>query len=130
MDAPAPVLALAADLLFAARIRGAAQAAGVAATTVNRPDDLVARAVAAPPRLVLVDLDARGDVAGAIRRLKGEAATASVPLVAFVSHVRTDAIADARAAGADRVVARSAFVRELPALMRRAAGGNEDAPEP
>ncbi|HET9985429.1 MAG TPA: hypothetical protein VFQ38_17640 [Longimicrobiales bacterium] len=124
------MLALAADLIFSARIRGAAQAAGVAAATVNRPDDLVARALAAPPRLVLVDLDARGDIAGAIRRLKADPATAAVPVVAFVSHVREDAIAGAREAGADRVMARSAFVRELPALLRRAAGGNEGAPEP
>jgi hypothetical protein len=43
-----------------------------------------------------------------------------VPVVAFASHVRADLIAEARAAGADRVLARSAFVAELPALVARA----------
>jgi hypothetical protein len=40
-----------------------------------------------------------------------------VNIIAFVSHVREDAIAAARSAGADRVLARSAFVRELNNLL-------------
>ncbi len=117
------VLALVADLIFAARIQGAARAAGTTVETLRSAADLLARAAAAPPRLILVDLDVRASSpAGVIARLKEEAATAEVPVVAFVSHVREDAIAEARAAGADRVMARSAFVRELPGLMEGIGG--------
>jgi hypothetical protein len=41
-----------------------------------------------------------------------------VELIAYVSHVREDLIAAARAAGADRVLARGAFSKLLPDLLR------------
>jgi CheY-like chemotaxis protein len=114
-----PVLAAAADLLFAARIRAAAEAAQTELRPVRAGDDIVALARASSARLVLLDLDARWlDAPVAIAALKGDPATAHIPVVAYVSHVREDAIAAARAAGADRVLARSAFVRLLPELLR------------
>lgn len=117
-NAEPAVLALVADLIFAARIRGAAGPAGARVETLRSAEALLERAAAERPRLILLDLDARGISAGVlISRLKEDPATADVPVVAFVSHVRQDAIAEARAAGADRVMARSAFVRDLPALL-------------
>jgi len=116
--APAPVLALAADLIFASRIRATATAAGATVQIVRSAEELVARARETAPRLVLVDLEARaGDAPGAIRELRAASETATVPIVAFASHVNREAIEAARAAGASRVLARSAFVRELPALL-------------
>jgi CheY-like chemotaxis protein len=113
-----PVLAVTADLLFAARIRAAAEQAGVALRLVRSGEDVVALAAEQQPRLLLLDLDARWlDAPAVIRALKGAAATAAIPVVAYVSHVREDAIAAARAAGAERVLARSAFVRLLPGLL-------------
>lgn len=117
MDAAGGVIAWAADLMSGARIRGAARAAGVEVTLVRGADDLVAAVAASSPRLVIVDLEARGDPVSAIARLKGDAATAAVPVLAFAPHVREDAIAAARAAGADRVLARGAFIRDLPRLV-------------
>ncbi|HEY8470908.1 MAG TPA: hypothetical protein VIL18_14750 [Longimicrobiales bacterium] len=112
------VLALVADLIFASRIRGAAAAQGVPVQVVRSADELLARARATPPRLVLVDLEARAaDPAGTIARLRATPEGAGVPIVAFGSHVNRDAIEAARAAGATRVLARSAFVRELPGLL-------------
>jgi DNA-binding NarL/FixJ family response regulator len=111
------VAALCADLIFAARIRGAAHAAGIEAHFAKNADELVARAAESNVRLVLVDLDARTDPVGAVTKLKSSGSV-HAPVVCFVSHVREEAIAAARAAGADRVMARSAFVRELPALLR------------
>jgi CheY-like chemotaxis protein len=114
-----PVVAAAADLLFAARIRSAAEAAGVPLVLVRGGEDVAGRAREARARLVLLDLDARWlDAPAIINGLKGEAATADIPVVAYVSHVREDAIAAAQMAGADRVLARSAFVRLLPELLR------------
>jgi CheY-like chemotaxis protein len=110
------VAAAVADLIFGARIRGAAAQAGVQVRFGRSMAELLD--VAAGARTVLLDLDARWlDAPAAIRALR--AAPMPPRVVAFVSHVRTDAIAAARDAGADAVLARSAFVKELPALLRR-----------
>ena len=112
-------VALVADLVFASRVRGEAAAAGVEVVTVSRADRMVDEVRRLRPRLALVDLGARGvDAAGVIRRLKSVAETAGVRVVAFRPHVEGDALKAAREAGADRVLARSAFVRDLPALLR------------
>lgn len=126
----ATVLALVADLLFDARIRAAAAQAGTAAVTVRRGDELVRRAREGRASLILVDVDAPGaDAAAAISRLKADPVTRGVRVVAYVSHVNTAATLAARAAGADRVLARSAFVRELPSLMRTLATGTTHSGE-
>lgn len=108
----APIAALVADLMFAARVRGAA----AGARTVHDGRALLPF-LGPSTRLVLIDLHARGalDAVGAARR-----AAAGATVVAFGSHVETDALQAARAAGADRVLARSAFVRELPSLVEEA----------
>ncbi|HEX7117498.1 MAG TPA: response regulator [Longimicrobiales bacterium] len=117
----APTLALVADLLFASRVRGAAEAAGVRVKTVRSVGELLDAAKEEMPRLILLDLDARGaDVPSLVRELKAEPSLAGVPVVVFGAHVRGDALRAARDAGADRVLARSAFVRDLPALLRGA----------
>lgn len=111
------VLAWAADLMSGARMRGAAQTSGTELRLVRGADELVTAAAADPPRLIVVDLEARGEPAAAIARLKGDPATAAIPVIAFAPHVREDAIAAARAAGAERVLARGAFVRDLARIL-------------
>jgi DNA-binding NarL/FixJ family response regulator len=112
------IVALAADLLFASRIRAAARAAGVDAVLFRSAEALLEAALARAPRRVLIDLDARGvDAPALIRALKADARTGASEVVGFVSHVNEAAIAAARDAGADRVLARSAFVRLLPSLL-------------
>lgn len=112
-------VALVADLMFASRVRGAATAAGVEARTVSRADALLEEARRRRPRVVLLDLEARGvDVAALVARLRADPVTSGVPIIAFGSHVNREALQGARDAGVDRVLARSAFVRELPELLR------------
>jgi CheY-like chemotaxis protein len=111
------VVAVTADMLFAARIRGTAEGVGVLVHFARNADDL--QRLAATARLILLDLDARWlRVDVVMRALRADPATAAVPVVAFVSHVRTAAMAEARQAGADRVLARSAFVKELQSLLQ------------
>lgn len=113
----APVVALAADLLFASRIRATAAAGGVRLRLVRTVEEALAVARAGAKRLIL-DLDLRnGDPIALLRTLRGDPVTAAIPVIAFVSHVREDRIAAARDAGATRVLARSAFVRELSQLL-------------
>lgn len=112
-------LALVADLIFASRIRGVAAAVGARVRTVGSASELLDAARTVPPRLIILDLDARGvDVAGLVEYIKSDPALAAIPVVVFGSHVEGARLRAAREAGAYRVLARSAFVRDLPALLR------------
>ena len=65
--------------------------------------------------LLLVDLDAAGAI-DAIERCRTMVPTPRI--VAFGPHVREDLLAEAREAGADEVLPRSAFVTRLPQLLQ------------
>lgn len=106
--APATV-ALVRDLMFATRIRSAAQDLNLPIRVLRDAADL---ACAGGLRLV-VDLNQDGaiDAAAAWR-----AATGGV-VIGFVSHVDVDTVRRAREAGIDQVMARSQFVKVLPDLL-------------
>lgn len=107
------------DLMFASRISSAAKAAGVEIRFARSPQAIADAVRAHAPRLVILDLNSRGiNPLAAVAALKGDAALSATPIVGFVSHVQADLIAQARAAGVDRVMARSAFVTELPQLLK------------
>jgi hypothetical protein len=114
------VVALIDDLMFLSRVREAARGLDVEVKVLRKPpeEDLP------DARLVLVDLDRFGDpeVLARVRGALGER-----PLVGFLSHVHADRARQAREAGCTRVLARSAFVQELPALLSAAAGGGPEA---
>lgn len=111
-------VALVADLIFASRIRGVADAVGVRVRTVGSASELLDAARSVSPRLIILDLDARGvDVPGLVERIKSDPALAAIPVVVFGAHVEGARLRAAREAGADRVLARSAFVRDLPDLL-------------
>jgi CheY-like chemotaxis protein len=83
---------------------------------------------AAGASLVLVDADDhRLPWVEALAGLREEPAFASLPVVAFVSHAHAEGIERARAAGASRVLARSAFVKELPQLVAAAVTAGRTA---
>lgn len=116
MTAPRPVHALVADLFFRARIETTASALGVPVAFARDRAELEA-GLGDGPALVLVDLGhAAADPPGAIAALKARDPAPAV--VAFGSHVDGPALAAAREAGADRVLARSAFTERLPDLLR------------
>ena len=110
-DAEKSVVALTADMIFAARIRGAAPHV-VLARDVK---DLLTRVAERKPDLVVLDMDRRGlDVRGTVEQLKA----AGIEVLCYVSHVREDLISQAREAGADTVMARGAFANQIGALLR------------
>ena len=53
-----------------------------------------------------------------IAAMKSDPALSSIPTLGYVSHVHTDVIAAARAAGIDEVLARSAFSERLGEILR------------
>jgi hypothetical protein len=105
------LFAVVTDIFFQARISAAARAADRTVTFVTTWDRLP-EAVAG--KTVLIDLDAALDVQAAITRLR---AAGAGEIVAFGPHVDTERRKAARAAGADRVLAKSKFTVELPRIM-------------
>ncbi|MDX1673540.1 MAG: hypothetical protein R3314_01965 [Longimicrobiales bacterium] len=103
------IVALVMDLMFASRVRGAAPEAVIA-----RSPAALLEAVGPGTRLVLVDLQAR-DALEALEGLRDR--PSEVRVVAWGPHVMEEALAAAREAGADEVLPRGAFVRQLPQLV-------------
>ena len=111
------LVALMDDLMFLSRIREAARGTGVEVKSVRSAAELLA-AARADARLVVVDAEtARVPWRDALAALLAEPETRDIAVIAFVGHERADLAEAARASGAGRVMARGAFVRELPALV-------------
>lgn len=109
MDPQPAVIALVRDLIFASRITATAQSLGTNVRLVRDAADLARNT----GRLLIVDLN----LAGAIEAATAWKGATGREVVGFVSHVDTDTIDRARAAGVDRVLARSRFVELLPQLL-------------
>jgi DNA-binding NarL/FixJ family response regulator len=114
----ARVLALVDDLFFQAKIVETAKHAGVDLGVCATPDALLGEMAKDPPRLVVVDLNARSRPVEALERIQSSARNA--PVVAFLSHVETDLAARARAAGLSAVMPRSQFARDLATILAAA----------
>jgi|SRR5687768_7488829 len=105
------------DLMFVSRIREAAKGSSVDVRTVRNLDALWA-AVREGATLVVLDLDSlRLPWADALRALSSEPELAGAASVGFAGHANEAAIRTAREAGCGRVLARGAFVQQLPALL-------------
>ena len=110
---PTPMLViLCRDLLLGSRITAAAQSAGVGFKVVRDAAKLAGQ----PGRRLIVDLNQDGavDAAAAWKTASGG------EVIGFVSHVDGATITQARAAGLDQILARSAFVQQLPSLVEGA----------
>ena len=74
--------------------------------------------------LVIVDLTLRsGDAVSLIRDLRAEEPGRPIPVLAFGSHVAVEVQKQALQAGASQVVAKSAFAKRLPQLVRQFVPG-------
>jgi CheY-like chemotaxis protein len=119
----ATVVAAVDDFFFASKLREAARQIGVELAFPADLQGVVEAVVSSGARLVLLDLN--GDTYSrldAVRALKADARTRGALTVGYLSHVMTDLKKAAEASGCDRVMARSAFVKELPRLLREASG--------
>jgi DNA-binding NarL/FixJ family response regulator len=119
----AAIVTLVDDLFFLAKIRETAKAVGVTVVTVD-PRRGAAAVAELQPQAIILDLNARSMSAlDWIKSLKSDVATSSIRIVGFVSHVQQQLIDEARTAGCDSVMARSAFTTQLPNLLRSLASG-------
>ena len=113
----ASLIALVEDLMFLSRVREAARGTGLEVRVARKTADVL-EAARAGAALLVVDLDSRRLPWGeAVTSLRSDPALGSLPVVGFLSHVNAEAAQAARAAGCTRVLARSAFVQELPGIL-------------
>jgi DNA-binding NarL/FixJ family response regulator len=109
------------DLLFSSKIRAAARQTGVDLTFARTAPEILQQARAVQPSLAIFDLNsAKTDPVATIASIKRDPALSSIRTVGFVSHVDTALISAARAAGADGVMARSAFAAQLADILTSA----------
>ena len=108
------VIALMDDLFFQMKLAETAKQLGVEVKVATSPEALQTL-LEPPPRLLIVDLNSRSQPIAAIQRLRAE--KNGVRVVGFLSHVQTDLAAQARAAGCDEVMPRSAFTQNLAKIL-------------
>ncbi len=106
------------DLLFSSKIRTVAKRAGVDVAFARTPLEILEQVRAARPPLVIFDLNcARCAPIDTISAIKRDPALSSTRTIGFVSHVDSATIDAAREAGADDVMARSAFAGSLAEIL-------------
>jgi CheY-like chemotaxis protein len=112
------VLAGVEDLLFRSKISETASSLGIEAAFPRNPRRLLEAVHESPPDLLILDLNsARFEPLALLRTIKSDEGTGDVSTVGFLSHVQKDLAIAAREAGCDRVIARSAFTKDLPRIL-------------
>ncbi len=116
------VLAVVEDLLFTVKIMDAAKRVGLDAQFVKSEEDLLEKAKERPA-LIILDLNTSlVQPLKLIATLKSDGDLKSISLIGFLSHVQGELKVAAQEAGANMVMARSAFSQNLQQILRRHAG--------
>lgn len=106
------------DLLFRSKISETAAQLGIEASFPRSPKKLEDALKGSPPDLLILDLNSsRFEPLELLQAVKSEEATRDVKTLGFLSHVQKDLAVAAKEAGCDRVMARSAFTRDLPKML-------------
>ena len=118
-DAGPTGILLSRDLIFTSKVTGTARELGHRVLVAGTSSLVLSMIEQLRPCVVFIDL-AAGDLVApeALLGYQGLAGPATA-FVAFGSHVDTEALAAARAAGCDPVMPRSKFSADLPELIRR-----------
>ena len=123
-QAPVPIsrkiLILLDNLFFAAKINSAAAQSNVQPVYAKTSAQALVLALTERPELIIVDLDeAKCAPMEFLTQLKRNNELQTIPTLGFVSHVNIGVQQQAREAGCDRVMARSAFDRNLLTLLNQ-----------
>ena len=106
------------DLMFKSKISETAATLGVEASFPRSPEKLLDAARTAPPGLLILDLaSSRFEPLDLLRTLGSDETLSGVPTVGFLPHVEKDLARAAKEAGCDRIMARSAFTKDLPKVV-------------
>lgn len=114
-----PIIAAVDDLFFVAKIRATAEAVGVRVRFSRSQQSAINEAREANPSLVIVDLQAKQfDPFMLCSTLKADPQLEGVRLLGFFSHVQTALMRQAKDAGYDFVLPRSAFSHRLAEILQ------------
>lgn len=112
------VVAAVEDLLFKSKILETANSLEIDAKFPRSPNKLLDALRDSPPDLLVLDLNSsRFEPLELLRTVKSDPELENLPTVGFLSHVQTDLALAARDAGCDRIMARSAFTKDLPKIL-------------
>lgn len=115
------ILYLAADLIWASKIKATAESLGLACRPVRNMEMLEARLADSPVRSLILDLDVAEMAMRMLGRVKGEASP-GIRVLAFGPHVAREELHAAKQAGADEVMTRGAFDHNMDQVLLRLAG--------
>jgi CheY-like chemotaxis protein len=106
------------DLIFSIKISTAAKQLGAAVYFERSRENVLRTVQEKRPSLVIFDLNSgRLRPVDTIAAIKQDPQLAGVKTLGYVSHVDSEAIAAARQAGVDQVLARSAFIARLAEIL-------------
>jgi len=117
------ILAVVDDLLFTVKINDAAKRAGLDVEFVKSEKDVIEKASQEKPLLIILDLNNNSvRPLDLISKLKKDGDLRSISLIGYLSHVQGELKQKAQEAGANIVMARSAFSQNLQQILKRHAG--------
>lgn len=117
------ILAIVDDLLFTVKINDAAKRVGLEVEFLKSAQDVVEKATSEKPLLIILDLNANSvEPLGLISKLKQDGDLKTISIIGYLSHVQGELKQKAHEAGANIVMARSAFSQNLQQILKRHAG--------
>jgi len=117
------ILAVVDDLLFTVKINDAAKRVGVDVEFLKSERDVLEKAKSDKPLLIILDLNNNSvEPLHLISQLKEHEDLKKISLIGYLSHVQGELKQKAHEAGANIVMARSAFSQNLQQILKRHAG--------
>jgi len=117
------ILAAVEDLLFTVKISDAAKRAGLEVEFVKSERDLIDKATQEKPLLVILDLNFNAvQPLRLISKMKNDGEMKQISVIGYLSHVQGELKQQAQEAGANMVMARSAFSQNLQQILKRHSG--------
>ncbi|HYL35793.1 MAG TPA: response regulator [Bryobacteraceae bacterium] len=117
------ILAVVDDLLFTVKISDAAKRVGLDVQFLKSEHDVLQKAAHDKPLLIILDLNNSSvEPLELISKLKSDTNLKQISLIGYLSHVQGELKQKAHDAGANIVMARSAFSQNLQQILKRHAG--------
>ncbi len=117
------ILAVVEDLLFTVKISDAAKRAGLEVEFVKSERDVIEKATNEKPLLIILDLNFTAvQPLNLISKMKSDGEMKQISVIGYLSHVQGELKQQAQEAGANIVMARSAFSQNLPQILKRHSG--------
>lgn len=116
------ILYLAADLIWASKIKATAESLGLPCRPVRNMEMLGARLADSEVRALILDLDVAEMAMQMLAHVRSDESAKRVRVLAFGPHVARDELDAAKQGGADEVLTRGGFDHNMDQVLLRLAG--------